>query len=204
MTGNCGLDRRELLYRALVLAGASAAASACQTMDVIAAAPADTAGGLSSAQMATLTAAAGQIIPLTDTPGAVEAGVPERFNGLMIDWASPSTRAAMERVLADIDGLSGDGRSYAALSRQEQHDLLAAHDDASMQPSEKSEAVFFASRRLPMDPDYGRFKDLIVTLYYMSQEALTQELVYTHVPGRWDPSIPVTRETRPWASFNVF
>lgn len=47
------------------------------------------------------------------------------------------------------------------------------------------------------DPDYAKLKELIVTLYYISEPALTQELAYEHAPGAWQPSVPITPETRP-------
>jgi gluconate 2-dehydrogenase gamma chain len=198
------MDRRGLMARVLLLVGASVTASACQTMDAIAPVAAGTPGRLTVAQMATLTAAADAIIPETDTPGAVAAGVPERFEGLLVNWASPQTRTSLETVLARIDGLSGDGRSFAALTPEDRHRLLSAHDAAAMQPSDRTETVFISARAVPTDAAYGRFKDLIVSLYFMSQAALTQELVYQHVPGRWEPSTPVTATTRPWADVSNF
>lgn len=192
------MDRRALLARVLALAGAGAAAGACRTLDDIAPLAAGADGALSAGQMATLVAAAGQIIPQTDTPGAVEAGVPERFEGLLATWASPATRAAMLAVLGRIDALPGDGSAFAAQPAARQLALLAAYDAAAMAPSGRIVMAFPVTRELPVDPEYGRFKDLVVSLYYMSQPAMTQELVYTHVPGRWDPSIPVTPDTRPW------
>ena len=46
------------------------------------------------------------------------------------------------------------------------------------------------------DPGYQKLKELIVTLYYYSESALTQELAYEHNPGTWQPSVPVTPKTR--------
>ena len=48
------------------------------------------------------------------------------------------------------------------------------------------------------EPGYAKLKELIVVLYYYSEPALTQELRYEHAPGEWQPSIPVTPQTRPW------
>ena len=184
------MDRRTMIARALALVGASAAAGACQALEAAAPLAAPTLAGLSAGERATLIAAAGRIIPRTDTPGAVEVGVPERLEAMLETWASPETRADFRRVLADIDGLSGDGRHFAALTEQDQHDLLAAHDARAMQPEG--------------DPAYGRLKDLVVTLYFMSREALSSELPYSHVPSRWEPSIPVTPDMRAQAQLSYF
>ena len=182
------MDRRALIARALMLVGAGAAASACQTLDAIApVAPQELAGmdGLTQRQRAVLSAAAERIIPQTETAGAIAAGVPERLEGMLFTWASDETRAGYLRALETIDELPGQAASFATLPVAQQHNLLAAYDARAMGAQGR-------------DEDYARLKDLVVTLYYMSQEALTQELQYNHVPGRWDPSIPVTPETRPW------
>ena len=49
------------------------------------------------------------------------------------------------------------------------------------------------------DPAYGKFKALVLALYYLSEAGATQELRYEHVPGAWEPSLPVTADTRGWA-----
>jgi hypothetical protein len=48
------------------------------------------------------------------------------------------------------------------------------------------------------DPDYANLKELILVLFYLSEQALTHDLAWEHDPGSWDPSIPVTPQTRPW------
>lgn len=189
------MDRRTMIARALALVGAGAAASACQTLDAAAPLQAATGEALTANQRAILAAASDRIIPPTDTPGAVQVGVPERLEGMLLTWASSQTRSEFVRVLADIDALPGDGRSFATLGIEQQHDLLAAHDARAMQANGGSG---------PADPAYARFKDLVVTLYFMSQEALVSELPYVHVPGRWEPSIPVTPGLRHSAELSYF
>ncbi len=198
------MDRRALMARVMLLLGASAAASACSTAGALESAPVAVSDRLTTAQFATLSAAAGRIMPATDTPGAVAAGVPARLEGMLATWASPATRASLIRAIEAIDALGGAGRPFASLPAAEQHRLLAAHDARAMAPSGMVETAFISSRSVPVDPAYGRLKDLIVSLYYLSQAAMTQELIYTHVPGRWDKSIPVTPATRPWNDASPF
>ena len=192
-----GLDRRALLARALLLVGASV------TSVPLEARTASDADVLSQAQRAALVAAADTIIPQTDTAGAVDAGVPALFEALLASWAAPTTIASMQSVLDRIDALPGQSRHFAALSPVERKAVLQPFDAAALAPSAVPRADPFGPP-VAADPAYQRFKELVLTLYYLSQPALTQELDYTHVPGRWEPSVPVTSATRPQGGPGMF
>ncbi len=55
-----------------------------------------------------------------------------------------------------------------------------------------------------VDNGYQRLKGLIVSLYYVSEIGMTQELVYEHVPGKWEPSLKLSDGMRPFASPGFF
>lgn len=220
MTGGLGLDRRALLQRVLLLAGAAvlpggaeALAAAAQTGQRLLEAP----------RYALLTAVADTIVPKTDTVGAVEVGVPQQVDALLRDWAAPGTRTALIAALDAIDASAqrGKGKAFAALTPDERHAVLTAHDAAALKPPApgqaanplakapavadpktgklKQEAPQSLTSMGPRvtDPAYAKLKELIVVLYYYSEPALTQELPYEHSPGQWSPSVPVTPDTRP-------
>jgi hypothetical protein len=46
------------------------------------------------------------------------------------------------------------------------------------------------------DQGYAVLRELVVVLYYYSEIGLTQELEWTAIPGRWDPSVPLTASSR--------
>ncbi len=131
-----------------------------------------------------LDAVAETIMPRTDTPGARDALVPQRFDALMQNWASPQTQTDFTRILDEID-LSArprNSRGIVALAAPQQLEVVAAYDKSKM-----------------ADRAYGRFKNLVFALYYLSEAGATQELRYEHTPGAWEPSIPVTSDTRGYA-----
>jgi hypothetical protein len=220
MTGGLGLDRRALLQRVLLLAGAAvlpggaeALAAATQTGPHLLAAP----------RYALLTAVADTIVPKTDTVGAVEVGVPQHVDALLRNWAAPGTRDALVGALDAIDASAqrSNGKGFAALTPEERHAVLTAHDAAALKPPVAGQAANPLARapavadpktgklkqEVPqsltsmgppvVDPAYAKLKELIVVLYYYSEPALTQELPYEHSPGEWIPSVPVTPDTRP-------
>ena len=70
---------------------------------------------------------------------------------------------------------------------------------AAMPAARQLELVTAFDRAKLADPAYRKFKNLILSLYYISEPGATQELRYEHVPGAWEPNNPVTLDTRAWA-----
>ena len=54
------------------------------------------------------------------------------------------------------------------------------------------------------DHGYARLRDLIVSLYYLSEVGSTVELRYEHAPGAWEPSLRVTADTRNYGGPSSF
>lgn len=134
---------------------------------------------------ALVTALADTLIPRTDTPGAVQAGVPARFDAMLRDWASPAHRAQHLAALAALDtaAKAKTGRAFAALPAAQRKVFLTTYD-----------AENFAA-----NPAYTKLKELLVHLYYLSEAGATLELRYEHTPGAWEASIPLTPKTRAWS-----
>ena len=166
---------------------------------------------LSAPQFALLSAVSDTIIPATDTPGAVAAHVPVVLDRMLGNWASPERRTALVAELAGIEqmAVAADGKSFAALTPARRKELLVARDRDGLKPGptpEKPKNAFEAMIMGPpvMNPSWQRLKGLVINIYYNSEIACTQELIYEHVPGEWVPSLKVTPETRPWASAGPF
>lgn len=170
------LNRRETMRGLAALLGVSALPA-----DVLAKAAKAPGAGLPASSQALLTAYADTLLPRTDTPGAVDAGVPKLFSALLADWASPQTRTSVLEALRKVDVSAGAG-GFAAKPPGRRKAILAAHDQAN-----------FA------DPGYRRLRELVLVLYYSSEPGATVELRYEHAPGAFEPSIPITAQTRAWA-----
>jgi gluconate 2-dehydrogenase gamma chain len=201
------MDRRSMMARvALLLGAASIPAEAF-------AAPAKKAGSkrfLIPAQYAVLSAVADTMIPKTDTLGALGVGIPAKLDGMLATWASAATRKQITDALGRIDvaAKSSTKTGFAVLAKLQRDKVLGAHDAAALKPVTPPpgapKATFFTPVSYVVDPDYLKLKDLIISLYYNSEEAMTKELIYEHNPGKWQPSIKVTAATRPWASVGPF
>jgi hypothetical protein len=217
------LDRRSLLQRAALLAGATLTPGI--GFEALAAQAAAAKPFLDARRMALLTAVADTIVPKTATPGAVDVGVPKLLDGLLRTWASPARRTSLIGALNEIDTLATAKfqRPFAALTPAQRLEVLTPHDAAALKPAPptpppaipigaapttvdpnysrpKQEPVQSMMDRMSprfANPGYGKLKELIVVLYYYSEPALSSELTYEHSPGAWQPSIPITATTRP-------
>lgn len=213
MTNGMAMDRRELLQRALVLAGVAVLPGGAQAL---AAAAQGAQRQLEPARFALLSALADTIVPKTDTPGALDAKVPENLDALLGTWASPQHKAEIVGALDELDRLAREKhqRGFVALTPAERAAVLAPHDAAALKAAPKPPPAIdpktgkpkqdtvqtFADRMSPrfINPGYGKLKELVVVLFYYSEVALTHDLAYEHSPGEWLPSIPITPATRPW------
>jgi len=183
------LDRRQLLTYAIGLVGGSVAVSAFGEM-----APgkvaAESAIYFSSARRALLNEVAGLMIPATDTPSALEVGVPEFIDQMMARWASQDTQKAFDGLLDDIDAqaVSAQGKSFLALDPGQRLAFLTQYD-----------ASHLTGDMASMMGPYAKFKELLMSAYYLSEIGATQELRLEEVPGPFRGDIPVSEVGRAWA-----
>lgn len=202
------MDRRALLHRALLLAGATATAGF--SAEALAMAARRPVGFLGKDAMATLSAVADTMVPVTDTPGALAARVPALLDALLTSWAAPETRDMVRAALGRIDAmaLAGKQKPFAALAPADRLSLLTEHDKAALKPVPPPPGVKSANPFAPVvsvaDNGYHKLKELVVTLYYASEIGMTRELVYEHVPGEWVASLPITPGMRPFAGTGHF
>lgn len=202
------LDRRSAMAHILLLLGAGAV-----PVDVALAATRSKAKSkrfLTPPEYQLLGAVADTILPVTDTPGAVAAGVPAKLDGMLARWASAETRDKVTGALARIDAAAkaAGPTGFVALSPPERLALLRPFDVAALKsvppPPNAPKGSPFSPTVFVADNGYLKLKELVIALYYSSEIAMTQELVYEHTPGAWQPSIPTTPTTRPWASAGPF
>ena len=177
------VDRRALLRAAILLVGGSLAGVPAE---LLAQDATKRTGFFTPAQFATLAETADAIIPRTDTPGAKDAGVPAAFDALMTNWASDERKRQMRELIDDIDGRAfvAGKTNLAGLPAATRLELIRAYDAEKMGAG---------------DAVYGKFKELILTLYYLSEEGATKELRYELIPGKFEPWTEMSPDTRAWA-----
>ena len=183
------LDRRQLLTYAIGLVGGTVAVGAFGDT-----APtghgAGQAGYFSGSRRAVLDEVASLMIPATDTPGALEVGVPGFIDRMMATWASQDTKKAFDDLLDDVDAKAASalGKSFLSLEPGQRLAFLTQYDADHLTGDLKS-----------MTGAYARFKELLMSAYYLSEVGATQELRLEEVPGPFRGGIPVSEVGRSWA-----
>ena len=141
-------------------------------------------GFFSIEEMALLTALADTIIPETDTPGAVEAGVAETLKSLATQWGDDNYRRYWRQGVRNLsDKLPG----FPEASTEQKLEMLGGYD-----------AKVFSGQI--DDGFYRDMKRTISTAYYMSEPGATQELAYEAVPGEWKGCVPLADYPKTWAT----
>lgn len=138
---------------------------------------------LTTQQMKLLSQISDLVIPRTDTPGAVDVGVPAFV------------------ALALMHGMGGtsDPKSLSAPPDNDYGAWLeksVGTDPAATLPA--IDAAAFAEGTAPSP--WKTLKDLILTGYFSSEAGATRALRYELVPGRFDPDIPLHPGDTSWAS----
>lgn len=197
MTENTGgLTRREVIQRALYvagwagIAGSTTIASAIAAQDRIAQ---GTSGAFSAADIAWLDEVAETILPETSTPGARAAGVGTFIALMVTDTYSPEDQQAfgvgMDALEAACRDAWGTGFLDAAPGqRLELLQRLDAEQHAQAQTGDDANPHYFS-----------RIKGLTILGYFTSEIGYTQALQYVETPGRFDPCVEYVQDERAWA-----
>ncbi|RVT39425.1 gluconate 2-dehydrogenase subunit 3 family protein [Sphingobium algorifonticola] len=125
-----------------------------------------------------------RIVPTTDTPGAIAAGVPAYIEMMVADWYDGEDATTF---LSDVDAFDAlaNTRYGASLER-----LPAQRLDALLTAAMEGTAPGLSSRA------FDHLKQLVLTGYYTSEVGVTQERLYVPVPGESDGRYPYAKAGR--------
>lgn len=144
------------------------------------------------------------VIPRTDTPGAGDVGTGD-FLALALAHGlsgsrAPVASAAMPNLMRHLrpDGsLRHVDWLEHELDRRAGGDFLAPKADR-VRALTALDAEAYAQGA--DDHPWRTIKTLVLTGYYTSEAGGSRELRYELVPGRWDPDLPATPQTRAFSS----
>lgn len=184
------IDRRNALAGMAAMFGATlfapiARAAAAQLPVITGGAPSSPV--FTAGQRALMTALSERIMPTTDTPGAIAAGVPAYIEKLLADWSLPEDRVP---IIAGLDAIEARSRN----------DFKVA--GATATPAQQDALLTLAMNdQLPGGADFfENFRQLVLTGYFTSEIGITQEREYLPVPGQYDGAYPYSKIKKVFAS----
>lgn len=129
------------------------------------------------------------IIPTTDTPGAIAAGVHDFINHFMVYCADTTEQQMLLGGLKTIDDAAQKNfkKPFFALDKNQQIELLTDMEKATNGFTQTDRVLF------------KRFKALVTFGYYTSEIGATQELAYLAIPGGYKGNFKFSDVGRAWA-----
>lgn len=188
------MDRRQLLHRAaLMLGGAISASAASGILGGCVAAPGMAPGGgyLTDAEKRTVAAMCDHILPRSDTPGALDVGVPAFIDRMLSEFYQDPERRILREGLrqATTDAAELDGVTFAELPADKQIALMREYDREA-----------YAQRAAGSDTHFFRMmKELTILGYCTSEAGATKLLKYAPFPGPYRGDVPYSEVGKAWA-----
>lgn len=194
MSNHNTIDRREALKTLTLLTGytltagaASAFLAGCKNETTAAATGAES-NVLSADQMRTIAAVVERILPKTDTPGALDAGVDQYVSLAVNKFYKPEDQKKFIENLGKFDKLAADKykKTFAQLTDENKDDVL------KMMAEEW--------KKNDQDPHiFKEMRDLTVTGYCTSEQGAKQLLKYDPIPGPYKGCIDRSTVGGVWA-----
>jgi gluconate 2-dehydrogenase gamma chain len=181
------MNRREWLKCMSALAvGAVAAPSLLAVFDAFAASQKPDAAPrfFNPAQGSSIAAVADIVIPRTDTPGAIDAGVPVFIDQMFKDVYTKNEQQRYLAALAAFD--KAGGKPFLQLDESQRKALVTKlHAEAVAVP---------LNTEIPPAADFVLMtKKLTMLGFFMSEPGCTQVLQYVAIPGGFKADIPLSR-----------
>jgi hypothetical protein len=137
-------------------------------------------------------AIAGRIIPATDTPGAIDAGVPGFMDTMLAEFFQGNEKAIFKEGLKQVeaDAQATYHKSFVKLTPEQQDEMLTKYDlEAYPKDRKPEEPVFFRM-----------MKELTVLGFCTSELGATKFLKYDPVPGSYRGCVPYSEVGAAWAT----
>lgn len=169
------VSRREALKRAAAILGVAITPSLLSNV-LRAQTSAGGARYLNKDQFATVAALVERILPRTDTPGALDVGVPAFIDQMYGEFQSPDEKSALESAITAFEksAMTAHQAGFAQLSAGQQDGLLLAAAEST------SDRKHFL-----------RIRELAIVGYFTSETVGREVLHYDPIPSRYEGCVPI-------------
>lgn len=210
------MNRREAIQRvALLMGGAISAPALLGVLEGHAKEPGPDwkPSVLDKDELAVVSRIADIIVPRTDTPGALDAGVPAFIDAMLKEVYSKESRDRYLKELHDFDAAArkAHGKPFLKLDAQQQKALVQKFQDAAIADERAAKAEeqkkllqeVRGSAMLPQRTEASVWahprtfvmttKELTLLGFFTSKVGATQVLQYVAIPGAYHGCLPVNQ-----------
>ncbi|MGD1979519.1 MAG: gluconate 2-dehydrogenase subunit 3 family protein [Akkermansiaceae bacterium] len=137
------------------------------------------------------------IIPRTDTPGAIDAGVPGWIEVIVQDCLPAEDQQVIQEGLADLMRRcqKEHGKDIGQLEPDQQVAFLTKMHKDTLREKQEARKAGENPRRTFLE----QFKDLTKFCFASSEVGATEAFEFVYVPGQWIPSMPLKEGQKAWA-----
>jgi len=137
------------------------------------------------------------IIPKTDTPGAIDAGVPGWIEVIVQDCFEPADQKVIVEGLADLMRRCQEAhrKDISQLTGPEQVSFLTKMHHDTLGEKREAQKAGNPQRKTFLE----QFKDLTKLCYVGSEVGATEAFDFMLVPGKWVASMPLEPGQKVWA-----
>ncbi|MBT5814188.1 MAG: gluconate 2-dehydrogenase subunit 3 family protein, partial [Opitutales bacterium] len=130
---------------------------------------------LSRGQYGVVEAISDRILPKTDTPGALDVGVPEWIDLMYGEFLTDEEKTVFSKGITGLNRTSRKAHKsiFAKLTGDQQDEVLMGLDE--------SDSTFFKKAR-----------ELTITGYFTSEKVMKEVLNYDFIPGMWEGCVPIS------------
>jgi len=188
-----GVSRREMIHGLVALFGVGSAVScSSEKQRVVEGVSNHFGNAFGDSERVFFERIADIILPDTDTPGAIAAGVTGKIETVLMEWMELDERKTWLAELADI---------YSALNKQIGGEFLEITSTKQLNALRTFDAEAFERQKNDNSGlrSFRKLKEEIATAYYLSEIGATEELRYEQFPGEWKSCVPFTEIGRTWA-----
>ncbi len=191
--GTTGVSRRTAIKQLALACGLALSANSLSALAGTFTPPTDFGRSkktlLNSDQLALVRELGEIIIPTTDTPGAIAAGVHDFINHFMVYCAEEAEQQWLLSGLATIEkgAQQNFSKAFLALDKSQQVKLLTQMEQASDGFTQNDRKLF------------KQFKALVTFGYYTSEIGASQELAYLAIPGGYKGNFKFKDVGKAWA-----
>ena len=154
-------------------------------------------------QAETLSLLAEIIIPKTDTPGAIEAGVPSFMDTLLNEFYGKEDQDKFLEGLSEFENKAKEtlGNNFSSASAEERQKFFETIHRESLEKSQGGDSSgWWNAGSSSEKPFIIKVKEMTLLGFFTSEIGATQVLQYNPAPGPYQGCVPLTQVGKAWAT----